>query len=38
MSKQSKKNVAPAQVTQIKEFLDMIAPGIIKFNVPNIDQ
>lgn len=33
MGKHSKKSAAPAQETQIKEFLDMISPGIIKFNV-----
>ena len=32
MGKHSKRNVAPAQETHIKEFLDMISPGIIKFN------
>ena len=33
MGKHSKKSAAPAQEAQIKEFLDMISPGIIKFNV-----
>ena len=33
MDKHSKKSAAPAQEAQIKEFLDMISPGIIKFNV-----
>ncbi|WP_312613899.1 hypothetical protein [Oscillibacter sp.] len=33
MAKQNRKTASPTQETQIKEFLDMIAPGIIKFNV-----
>ncbi len=33
MDKHSKKSATPAQEAQIKEFLDMISPGIIKFNV-----
>jgi len=33
LGKHSKKSAAPAQEAQIKEFLDMISPGIIKFNV-----
>lgn len=36
MGKHSKRNVAPAQDTHIKEFLDMISPGIIKFNTDHI--
>lgn len=36
MGKHSKRNVTPAQETQIKEFLDMISPGIIKFNTDHI--
>lgn len=34
MSKaRKKKTVTPAEDAKIKDFLDMIAPGIIKFNV-----
>jgi type IV secretory pathway VirB4 component len=36
LGKHSKRNVAPAQETHIKEFLDMISPGIIKFNTDHI--
>src|SRR5574344_89666 len=36
IGKHSKRNVAPAQDTHIKEFLDMISPGIIKFNTDHI--
>ena len=32
MGKQSRKKTAPAQEPHIKDFLDMISPGIIKFN------
>ena len=36
LGKHSKKSAAPAQEAQIKEFLDMISPGIIKFNVDHV--
>ena len=36
MGMHSKRNVAAAQETHIKEFLDMISPGIIKFNTDHI--
>jgi type IV secretory pathway VirB4 component len=36
LGKHSKRNAAPAQETHIKEFLDMISPGIIKFNTDHI--